>query len=124
MLIMSFLAGPLKMLVTIFTCLITSPNLSLHLNDTKCSSFIGCFLTDLQFTLPQSIQTVIANQNSIMKDIGRLKVVLLKRVPEEDDRLDLLEFQKFKSDEELESFCQHLTDDRSYRDMFVSIFKY
>ena len=92
MLIMSFLAGRLKMLVTIFTCLTTSPNLSLHLNDTKCSSFIGCFLTDLQFTLLQSIQAVIANQNSIMKDIGRLKVVLLKRIPEEDDRLDLLDW--------------------------------
>ena len=123
MLIMSFLVGRLKMLVTIFTCLTTSPNLSLHLNDTKCSSFIGCFLTDLQFTLLQSIQAVIANQNSIMKDIRRLKAVLLKRVPEEDDRLDLLEFQKFKSDEDLESFCQLLTDDRSCRDMFVSIFK-
>ena len=72
----------------------------------------------------KSIQTVIANQNSIMKDIRRLKAVLLKRVPEEDDRLDLLEFQKFKSDEDLESFCQRLTDDRSYRDMFVSIFKH
>ena len=121
---MSFLAGRLKMLVTIFNCLTTSHNLSLHLNDTKCSSFIGCFLTDLQFTLLQSIQAVIANQNSIMKDIKRLKAVLLKRVPEEDDRLELLEFQKFKSDEDLESFCQRLTDDRSYRDMFVSIFKH
>ena len=59
-----------------------------------------------------------------MKDIKRLKAVLLKRVPEEDDRLDLLEFQKFKSDEDLESFCQLSTDDRSYRDMFVSIFKH
>ena len=59
-----------------------------------------------------------------MKDIARLKAALLKRVPEEDDRLDLLEFQKFKSDEDLESFCKRLTDDRSYRDMFVSMSKH
>ena len=63
---------------------------------------------------------VSVNQQTILRDIGQLKSVLIKRT----DNLDSKEL--FKSTlhsvaEEFEAFCQKLEDDRNYRDLFVSV---
>ena len=63
---------------------------------------------------------VFVNQQAMMQDIGKLKSVLVKRTDSIDSQL-LFESKLHSTVEDFEVFCQKLTDDQSYRDLFVSI---
>ena len=69
----------------------------------------------------QKLEAIQANQPTMMKDIAKLKAVLIRQVPDQDDRIDMLSRrQKYQNAEEFQDFCEKL-EDRNYREMFVCI---
>ena len=65
------------------------------------------------------VELIEQQQGTIMSDITKLKAVLIKRT-DEDDRHELFEAQKFDEPEAFEEFSQRLTEEKNFRDLFVS----
>ena len=75
--------------------------------------------TELNSQLLQRINTMEKKQDELMKINGRLQAVLFKNV-DEDDRQAIFEARCHEQEESLEDFCQKLTEDKAYKDLFVS----
>ena len=54
-----------------------------------------------------------------MKDLVKIKAVLVRRVPEEETVM-LYEQKKFDRPKEFQDFCQKLKDDPDFKSLYVS----
>ena len=75
-------------------------------------------VSDLNMQILQRIKALEVRVDDALKDLGKLKAVLVKKTVAADV---MFEARQHNDIDTFEAFCQKLQDDSAYYDLFVSI---